>query len=328
MKLQVPFVQLPLMFDTNRLAEEVAAIGESKWKPHPQGFPGNTMLPLMAVEGDSENEGFSGPMRPTSNLLACPYLTQVFASLGATIGRSRLMRLSGNAEVARHADQGYYWAERVRVHIPIVTQPTVRFECDGEVVNMAAGECWIFDTWRQHSVHNDATKPRIHLVIDTIGGAGFWQLVSAGRSHQAMPPGWGVRLIQPRGAEVDTFPCEAVNVPAVMSPWELSSHLDLLFTDAQQHPNLSAVREITMRFLHAWQGLWFEFADAEAGRARFRELLQAYLTEVRDSARALKLKNDLPWFGALVTIVGRFAVAGGLPSPRSAAAPMMIGDNA
>ena len=31
------------------------------------------------------------------------------------------MRLAGQAEVARHADQGYYRAERVRVHVPIVT---------------------------------------------------------------------------------------------------------------------------------------------------------------------------------------------------------------
>jgi len=180
-KLHAPFIQLPLVFDAAVLAAEIAALGEGPWRPHPQGFPGNSMLPLLAVDGDPRNESFAGTMRPTPELLACPYLTQTIASLGATAGRSRLMRLSGHAEVTRHADQGYYWAERVRVHVPVVTQPTVRFECGGTTLNMAAGECWIFDTWRQHSVLNDAVQSRIHLVVDTVGGGRFWDLVGQGR---------------------------------------------------------------------------------------------------------------------------------------------------
>ena len=62
------------------------------------------------------------------------------------------MRLSGHAEVTPHADIDYYLREHVRVHVPIVTQPTVRFACGDAEVNMAAGECWIFDTWRMHHV--------------------------------------------------------------------------------------------------------------------------------------------------------------------------------
>jgi hypothetical protein len=328
MKLQVPFVQLPLLFDADALASEVASVAESEWKPHPQGFPGNSMLPLMAVDGNPANEGFAGRMRPTPNLQSLPYLSQVFASLGATIGRSRLMRLSGNAEVTRHADQGYYWADRVRVHVPIRTQPTVRFECDGEVVNMAPGECWIFDTWRQHSVRNDATLARIHLVVDTVGGAGFWNLVGAGRGHRTPREGWNTRFVPPRGGEVARFPCESVNVPSVMSPWELSGHLDLLFADAKPHANLGAVRIITMRFLRAWQGLWFEHGDAEDARPRFRALLQSYQSEVAAPAQPLQLKNDLHWLGAVAIMIGKSAVAGGLASQRSAAAHSEVGDNA
>ena len=103
-------------------------------------------------------------------------------------GRSRLMRLSGHAEVTRHVDQGYYWAERVRVHVPIVTQPTVRFECGDAAINMAAGECWIFDTWRSHRVLNDAVESRIHLVVDTVGGDAFWDMVAQGRMHAGPGP--------------------------------------------------------------------------------------------------------------------------------------------
>lgn len=310
MKLQVPFIQLPLAFDAAALAQEIAALGEGAWRPHPQGFPGNSMLPLVAVNGEAGNEAFAGAMRPTPELQRCPYLTQVIASLGATVGRSRLMRLSGHAEVTRHADQGYYWTERVRVHVPVVTQPTVRFECDNAVINMAPGECWIFDTWRQHRVLNDAVESRIHLVVDTVGGGGFWEMVNRGRPHDAPRTGWQTIAVGAKPGEVASFPCETVNVPAVMTPWELNAHLGLLFADAVPHPNLMQVRQIAMRFARTWQGLWFEFGERPEGRARYSAALQRFVEEIRGPSQPMVLKNELRWFGALMTIVCKFAVGG------------------
>ena len=139
MRLQFPFIQLPLCFDAAALAAEVAAIEEAEWRPHPQGFPGNSALPLVAVGGDPDNDGLVGPMRPTPLLARLPYLQQVLNALGVVLGRTRLMRLSGQAEVTAHIDQAYYWAERMRVHVPIVTQPGVRFHCGDAEINMAAG---------------------------------------------------------------------------------------------------------------------------------------------------------------------------------------------
>lgn len=327
MKLPVPFIQLPLLFDAAALAAEVDAIGESEWRPHPQGFPGNSMLPLVAVDGDPDNESFAGVMRPTQYLRRCPYLSQVFASTGAVVGRSRLMRLAGQAEVTRHADQGYYWAERVRVHVPIVTQPTVRFECGGEVINMAAGECWIFDTWRQHSVHNDATLSRIHLVLDTVGGGPFWDLVSQGRPHNAPRAGWTPRRLAPLAGEVAEFACEAANVPVVMSPWELNSHFGLLFSDAEPHANLQRLRAITQRFTRAWQGLWFRFGDQPAGHDEFRRLLASYAAEIRPLAEPMRLKNELNWYGAMQVMIARSAVRAENRRP-DASRQRDMGDNA
>ena len=311
MKLPLPFIQLPLLFDAATLAAEVNAIEESSWRPHPQGFPGNSMLPLVAIDGDPDNESYAGTMRATEYLQRCPYLSQVFASIGATVGRSRLMRLAGQAEVKRHADQGYYWAERVRVHVPIVTQPTVRFECGGETINMAPGECWIFDTWRQHCVVNDATQSRVHLVLDTVGGAGFWDLVDQGRPHDGPRAGWTPRQLAPVAGQVAGFACETVNVPTVMSPWELKSHFALLFADVEPHPNLQRLRALTQRLTRAWQGLWFEYGDAPAGRDEFRRLLANYIAEARPLAEPIRMKNELNWYGAMQVMIGRSAVEAG-----------------
>jgi len=184
MRLPVPFIQLPLQFDAKALAAEIHALGEEVWMPHPEGFAGNSALPLIAVNGDPNNNSIAGPMRPTAHLERCPLMLHALSTIGAVWGRSRLMRLSGNAEVTAHVDTNYYWRERMRVHVPIVTQPTVRFICGEAELNMKAGECWIFDTWRLHNVINASGDERIHLVADTIGGARFWDHVDRGNSPQ------------------------------------------------------------------------------------------------------------------------------------------------
>lgn len=327
MKLQVPFIQLPLRFDSARLAAEVDALGEGVWRPHPQGFPGNSMLPLVAAGGDAANEAFSGPMRPTPELERCPYLWQVFASIGATVGRSRLMRLSGHAEVTRHVDQGYYWIERVRVHVPIVTQPTVRFECGGAAINMAEGECWIFDTWRQHRVINDAERSRIHLVIDTVGGADFWRMVAQGRPHSAPVQGWSPRMVAPAGGPRSPFALETMNIPAIMSPWEMQSHFALLFSEALPNPQLGRVQQLTSGLLDAWRGLWARFGTDPAGRSHYQATMDRYIADVRGPAQTLGLRNEIRWFSAMMAMVGKASinVAGQAPPPEYGDEPIRSG---
>lgn len=303
-KLPAPFIQLPLLFDASALAHEIAALDAGLWKPHPQGYPGNSMLPLVAVRGDADDETFDGPMAPTPALHRCPQLMQVFAAIGATIGRSRLMRLSGQAEVTRHADQGYYWTERVRVHVPIVTQPSVRFECGDAAINMAAGECWIFDTWRQHRVINDAPDERIHLVIDTVGGSRFWDLVAAGRTLDAAPANWRAT---PAVLSQATFVCEQVNVPVVMSPWEMAAHFSLLFEDAQPDAALAQLHHRVARLLKSWQGLWFEHGADAASRPHYASVLREFVDDARVLADGLLMENGLLWFNAMMTMIARHA---------------------
>ncbi|MGH8191493.1 MAG: aspartyl/asparaginyl beta-hydroxylase domain-containing protein, partial [Rhodanobacteraceae bacterium] len=202
MQLQVPFVQLPLHFDARTLKAEAGAISQDAWREHPQKYPGNYALPLIAVDGDPDSDEIAGPMRATGHLQRCPYLQRVLARLGAVWGRTRLMKLAPGAEVTPHADINYYWRDRVRVHVPIATGPEVRFICGDAEVNMAAGECWIFDTWRPHRVLNPTPRDRIHLVADTVGGDLFWSLVEHGRA-----PGHGV----PGNWQTSDFPCDSAH---------------------------------------------------------------------------------------------------------------------
>lgn len=308
MKLQVPFVQLPLSFDAGRLLAEVTALGEDVWRPHPQGYAGNSALPLIAVDGDPSSDSISGPMRPTPHLDACPYLQQTMASLGAVWGRSRLMRLSGQAEVPAHADLAYYWRERVRVHVPILTQPSVRFICGEAEVNMAAGECWLFDTWRTHRVINAANSQRIHLVADTVGGGQFWELASGGRVPGNPVPGWQMR---PLAYDADARPeliYESVNLPSVMSPWELREHLNFLISESQPNARLADIGQRSGRLHTTWQGLWARYGADSIAWPEYRLVLDAFAQDMKQLGQGILLKNKSPFLMALAPMILRAAL--------------------
>ena len=295
MKLRMRFLQLPVQFDAARLAEEVEALPEEAWRPHPQGYPGNDALPLITTNGDPASDAREGAMGPTPHLLACPYLMQALEELGATWGRSRLMRLSGAAEVTAHVDTDYYWRDHMRVHVPIVTQPTVRFRCGGEETHMAAGECWIFDTWSPHSVHNDATQARIHLVADTVGGDGLLNLIEQGRAPTEAKPGWSPHAIPPRRGASPSLAYESRNAPDVMTPWELRDHLNFLMSEvAQGDSQAAAVGQALNRLRVNWHALWARSGDDETARPEYAALLtQAWARLQGLGVDAIGLRNGM-----------------------------------
>jgi len=196
--------------------------------------------------------------------------------------------------------------------VPIITQPTVRFECGGAEINMAARECWIFDTWRQHRVLNDATQSRVHLVVDSVGGAAFWDLVGQGRAHgQPQPAAWQPRQVEPDPRADAHFPLEAVNAPQVMSPWEMNSHFSLLFSEALPHPQLGQVQLLCAQLLRSWKGLWAQYGDSNEGKPQFRALMDRFAAQVEGPASALQLRNGVGWYSTLMLLVMLSAVNDG-----------------
>src|SRR3546814_18002167 len=65
MKLQFPFMQLPIQFDDDALAREVLALDESCWRARMGGVAGNSALPLVPTDGAGESDELGGDMRPT-----------------------------------------------------------------------------------------------------------------------------------------------------------------------------------------------------------------------------------------------------------------------
>jgi len=289
MQLAKPFIRLPLTADASRLHAEIEQFGPADWRAHPQGHPGNTALPLVARGGQPDDDGVAGPMRATPHLARCPYLRQVLAALGAPLGRTRLMRLDAGAEATAHVDTNYYWSQRVRVHIPIVTTPDVRFLCGDAETRMGPGEIWIFDTWRPHNVLNPAGTQRIHLVADTVGSGAFWAMTHDGATQARTIP-------YVAGADAP-LALESTNFPVVMSPYEFTAIWSGWQKDAvaaNAPPGVLQSFDADMREVQQdWRAAWAAHGDAPGGWPRFAELVRTMQKAASRYAGAIALGNGL-----------------------------------
>jgi hypothetical protein len=292
MRLPRPFYRLPVRFDAERLRAEVAALPASAWVNHPNDLEGNTSLRLISVQG-GENDNVRGPMLPTPHLLASPYIRQVLASFGVVLSRSRLMRLAPHSEVPEHADASYHWFHRVRIHIPVITRPEVRFRCDDQDVHMAAGEAWVFDNWRRHSVVNPTDSERVHLVADTSGTAAFWQFV--GQSVQAQSD----RQI-PYQPAVDARLATERTVPRpVMPPAEVEllvndfiGELETAEGHAEAATQLSRYVGLLNGYCLDWRQLYLLHGENRAAEREYANLLQSLRAATRPIAQGLVMRTN------------------------------------
>ncbi len=279
MKLARNFYRLPVRFDVDRLRTEVEALPVDAWSRHPSEYEGNTAARLITV-GGAQNDLTAGEMRPTPALLASPYLQQVLASFGTVWSRSRLMRIESGGSVPPHSDMNHHWFTRVRVHIPVITRPEVRFHCGDESVHMAAGEAWIFDNWRQHKVLNPTSDARVHLVADTSGTSAFWNLVARGQAENFGRQDPDARLIAFDPAARPQLLTERFNAAPVMPPAEVEQlAFDLLADLApmdQRPESVAGVGQfvnLIVNFCHDWRSQWSLVGDAPEAKGQYEKLL-------------------------------------------------------
>lgn len=274
MRLPRPFYQLPILFDVARLQAEVDSLPAEAWVSHPDQVPGNSAARLISAEG-AETDAVHGQMAATPWLEGMPYLQQVLASFGVVWSRSRLMRLAPGAGVPEHADINYHWHTRVRLHIPVVSRPQVRFHCDGETVHMAEGEAWIFDNWRAHHVENGSDVSRVHLVADTTGTAAFWRFALGGR-----PPREHWRRLAFDSVARPRLMTETEQRSPIMPAAEVQLLLEdlraeLTTTTADAQPRAARFNLLLDSFVMDWRQLCALYGVNGQGRSEFERLAAA-----------------------------------------------------
>jgi len=179
--LNQPFYRFPFNVDTKKIKKELKKIvtfskkSSRGWSaPHKEIATQHHHL-TESTHGVGE---LRGPFISSEGLKNLNYTKKILSHFGSIIGNVGLMRLQPGLEVETHVDIHSYWDHRVRVHIPIKTNPKVQFACglhqDRKVVNMPQGSCILFDNHESHWVKNNGQRTRVHLAVDTIGTRIFW----------------------------------------------------------------------------------------------------------------------------------------------------------
>jgi hypothetical protein len=182
---------------------------------------------------------------------------------------------------------------------------------------MAAGECWVFDSFRWHDVQNKGNDQRIHLVLDTVGGGLMPELMRAAEKSDGQQ-----RLFRPGERTGEGLVFENVNSPKVMSPWEMRCHLAFISENAGSSPTLAPVLERIDRFIDSWAAAWARFGTDDSGLPVYTQLLQQARGDVLEQGGE---RPELPNGLLLERVVDELLFRTALAQPSSRVQPVSAG---
>jgi len=135
---------------------------EGSWSVIPLRANAGAVHPIKMIYSDPTSDEYVD----TAFLAPCQTLKSVLATFQAPLLSARLMKLGTGSKIKEHRDYDLNPdGGTVRIHVPVITNPTVDFRLNGQRVMMQEGECWYLRLSDPHSVSNEGPD-RIHLVID------------------------------------------------------------------------------------------------------------------------------------------------------------------
>lgn len=168
-------LKLPLAFDVRPIQHELSAFHKDDWEPHfnKQYYEGDWSGIALRAAADAHVALYPDPSVEryvdTAALSRCPSVNDVLGQFKCETESVRFLRLGPGAEILEHRDYKLSFEDGVaRVHVPVKTTSGVEFLLDGNRVEMAEGEAWYLNFNLRHSVKNNGSSERVHLVIDCI----------------------------------------------------------------------------------------------------------------------------------------------------------------
>ena len=100
---------------------------------------------------------------------AVPLMHQIIGNWyppGGTIIRAMAARLLAAGRIVPHRDAHASFAAGHRIHVPLSSNPRVRFIVDGRPVPMEVGQAYEINNQKVHSVMNKGATDRINFIFD------------------------------------------------------------------------------------------------------------------------------------------------------------------
>jgi len=82
------------------------------------------------------------------------------------LGRVMVANLKPSGYIGYHIDEGNYAKKHDRYHFVVTSNNQVSFTSGNESCHMKPGEIWWFNNQALHSVANEGTEDRIHIIVD------------------------------------------------------------------------------------------------------------------------------------------------------------------
>ncbi|MGY3090576.1 hypothetical protein ACVWYF_003631 [Hymenobacter sp. UYAg731] len=176
----IKYIRFNQQFDAEQLKREVAQVETALWQDHynRSNYEGGwSTIQLRSLHGQVANNTAvhagglpaGNAFRDTPLLTQCPYIKGVIDFFQIEKTSIRLMKLDAGAIIKPHSDHNLNFEEgEVRIHVPVITNPQLKFYLEEERLVMEEGSCWYLNLSRQHQVINDGPTARVHLVIDGI----------------------------------------------------------------------------------------------------------------------------------------------------------------
>lgn len=221
--------KIALNFDPEPLKSDLEGIGADDWVAHfnTSYFEGEwTGVALRSSNGLASqlypDPRANGSGANTPLLDRCPNIRALLGLFQCHLRCVRFLKLAAGSTIREHRDYDLGYDEgKIRLHIPIITNPHVEFFLDAHRVEMNEGECWYLDLSLPHWVANRGSADRIHLVIDCELNEWLRRLIPADESRNA-----GLEIAPCAGEKTSSSPAELGRFrQAVLSDLNLQQRL-------------------------------------------------------------------------------------------------------
>ena len=91
-----------------------------------------------------------------------------FYAPGGTVIRAMAAKLLAGSVITPHTDKHPSFHCGHRIHVPITTNPRVRFMIDGQSYQFKVGEAYEINNQKMHSVMNKGAEDRITFIFDYV----------------------------------------------------------------------------------------------------------------------------------------------------------------
>lgn len=114
--------------------------------------------------------------------VALPLMNDIISRLyppGGTVIRAMAAKLLAGKKITPHTDRHKSFHAGHRIHVPITTNPRVRFMIDGQPYQLQVGQAYELNNQKMHSVMNKGSEDRITFIFDYVPPEGVENIRSA-----------------------------------------------------------------------------------------------------------------------------------------------------